>query len=228
MATIRLVSYAINEIGPWGISLNLHLGGDNPIPTRTIEAKRVAEGTGRARRLRQDGGGLGQGGADLGRLRQGRKAGRLRRGAVRSHHQALTLPSVRRDHRSRFGGCTRNLCFPPPSRAASALGERPCSHSTSYAMRPVTATVHQRRRIVSTRHLVCRDPRHAVRTAQWRARDGPRNAPPRMPAATAEGRNAMVLLRWQLRPHQRQPIQSGLRTPAGSSLLWCRGDPRSH
>lgn len=43
MATIRLVSYAINEIGPWGISLNLHLGGDNPIPTRTIEAKRVAE-----------------------------------------------------------------------------------------------------------------------------------------------------------------------------------------
>ena len=43
MATIKLISYAINEIGPWGISLNLHLGGDNPIPTRTIEAKRLSE-----------------------------------------------------------------------------------------------------------------------------------------------------------------------------------------
>ena len=38
MATIRMSAYAISSMNPWGPTINLHLGGPNPIPTRSVEA----------------------------------------------------------------------------------------------------------------------------------------------------------------------------------------------
>ncbi len=43
MATVKLTSYAINEVTPFGVSINLHLAGDNPVPPVTIEAKTLDE-----------------------------------------------------------------------------------------------------------------------------------------------------------------------------------------
>lgn len=43
MATILIQSYAINEVTRFGVTINLHLAGDNPLPPEKIEATKIAE-----------------------------------------------------------------------------------------------------------------------------------------------------------------------------------------
>ena len=43
MATIILQSYAVNEKTAVGVSINLHLGADNPFPTERFEATRLCD-----------------------------------------------------------------------------------------------------------------------------------------------------------------------------------------
>lgn len=43
MATILFKSYAINEVTPYGVSINLHLAGDNPFPSERFEASKMGE-----------------------------------------------------------------------------------------------------------------------------------------------------------------------------------------